>query len=318
MRSAVGVAATQETSYSIRSRLTRTLKQIYRDRECYLFLAPFGTIFTLFTVVPVVMSIGLSFTHFNMLQPARFIGVHNYLRLFLEDDVFLIAVKNTLIYAAITGPLSYLACFVLAWFINDFRPKVRAVLALLFYAPSISGNAFMIWTLIFSGDTYGLVNGFLMNWGIINQPIQWLLDPRFIMPIVIVVVLWMSLGTSFLVFIAGLQGLDPRLYEAGAIDGVRNRWQELWYLTLPQMKGHLMFGAIIAITQSFTAAAAITNLVQDALTTDYAAHTIVQHLQDYGTVRFDMGYACSIAVVLFFAMVVCQRLVQKLLERVGQ
>lgn len=318
MSSAAGIEARRTVGVSMRNWLVQVIKQIYRDRECYLFLAPFGIVFTLFTVVPVVMSIGLSFTHFNMLQPARFIGINNYLRLFLEDDVFLIAVKNTLIYAAITGPLSYLACFVLAWFINDFKPVVRAFLALLFYAPSISGNAYMIWTLIFSGDTYGLVNGFLMHWGFITQPIQWLLDPRFIMPICIIVVLWMSLGTSFLVFIAGLQGLSRDLYEAGAIDGVRNRWQELWYITLPQMKGHLMFGAIMAITNSFTAASAITNLVQDSLTTDYAAHTIVQHLQDYGTVRFDMGYACAIAVVLFFAMVVCQRIVQKLLDRVGQ
>ena len=318
MSSVAEVTTRQTGRYSLRDRLVRVLTQIYRDRECYLFLLPFGTIFTLFTVVPVIMSIGLSFTHFNMLQPARFIGINNYLRLFLEDDVFLIAVKNTLIYAAITGPLSYLGCFVLAWFINDFKPAVRAFLALLFYAPSISGNAFMIWTYIFSGDTYGVVNGVLMHWGIITQPIQWLIDPRFIMPICIVVVLWMSLGTSFLVFIAGLQGLDPQLFEAGAIDGVRNRWQELWYITLPQMKGHLMFGAIIAITNSFTAASAITNLVQDSLTTDYAAHTIVQHLQDYGTVRFDMGYACAIAVVLFFAMVVCQRVIQKLLDRMGR
>jgi len=302
----------------VRGRLSSVLKQIWRDRECYLCLAPFGIIFTVFTVVPVLMSIFLSFTYFNMLQPARWVGIHNYVRLFLEDDVFLIAVRNTLLYASITGPLSYLLCFILAWFINDLKPKVRAVLALLFYAPSISGNAFMVWTLIFSGDTYGLLNGLLIDLGIIHQPIQWLLEPTYIMPIVIVVVLWMSLGTSFLVFIAGLQGLDPRLFESGAIDGIKNRWQELWYLTLPQMKGHLMFGAIMSITGSFTAASQITQLVGEPLTTDYSAHTIMQHLQDYGTVRFDMGYACSIAVVLFFAMVVSQRLVQKLLDRVGR
>jgi multiple sugar transport system permease protein len=321
LRSDTAVATTptaQAAPSPVRGRLSSVLKQIWRDRECYLFLAPFGIIFTVFTVVPVVMSIFLSFTYFNMLQPARWVGIHNYVRLFLEDDVFLIAVRNTLLYASITGPLSYLLCFILAWFINDLKPKVRAVLALLFYAPSISGNAFMVWTLIFSGDTYGLLNGLLIDLGIIHQPIQWLLEPAYIMPIVIVVVLWMSLGTSFLVFIAGLQGLDPRLFESGAIDGIKNRWQELWYLTLPQMKGHLMFGAIMSITGSFTAASQITQLVGEQLTTDYAAHTIMQHLQDYGTVRFDMGYACSIAVVLFFAMVVSQRLVQKLLDRVGR
>jgi len=292
-------------------------RDIKQNKVCYLFLAPYAALFITFTVLPVLMAIGLSFTYFNMLQPPQWVGVHNYLRLFLEDDIFLIAVKNTFIYAAITGPVSYFMCFILAWMINEFKPKVRAILTLLFYAPSISGNVYLVWQVIFSGDTYGYVNAFLLYWGIIKSPIQWLIDPTWIMPIVIIVVLWMSLGTSFLVFIAGLQGIDESLYEAGAIDGVRNRWQELWYLTLPTMRGYLMFGAIMAITSSFTIASEITHLVGFP-STDYAAHTIVQHLQDYGTIRFEMGYASAIAVILFFIMVISQRVVQKLLNRVGE
>lgn len=170
---------------------------------------------------------------------------------------------------------------------------------------------------MFSGDTVGLINGWLLYYGIIQRPIQWLVDPRYMMAVVIIVVLWMSLGTSFLVFIAGLQGIDEKLYEAGAIDGIRNRWQELWYLTLPTMRGYLMFGAIMAITGSFTAANEITRLVGFP-STDYAAHTIMQHLHDYGSIRFEMGYASAIAVILFVAMVVTQRVVQGLLNKVGE
>jgi len=299
------------------SRLSAMLKEMAAYKICYLFIAPYAILFFIFTVVPVVMAILLSFTYFNMLQPPQWVGLHNYVRLFLEDEIFLIAVKNTLIYAAITGPVSYLLCFVTAWLINELKPRARAFLTLLFYAPSISGNAYAIWQIIFSGDTYGIVNGFLMYWGLTDGPIQWLLDPDWIMPIVILVVLWMSMGTGFLVFVAGLQGLDPRLYEAGAIDGVRNRWQELWYLTLPQMRPYLMFGAIMQITSSFTIASEISNLVGFP-STDYAAHTIVQHLQDYGSIRFEMGYASAIAVILFFMMVVTQRVVQKLLNKVGE
>jgi len=298
-------------------RRSALFKEMAAHKICYLFLAPYAILFIVFTVVPVVMAILLSFTYFNMLQPPQWIGLHNYIRLFLEDDIFLIAVKNTLVYATITGPVSYLLSFVTAWLINELKPKARAFLTLLFYAPSISGNAYMIWRIIFSGDTYGIINGFLMYWGFIDAPVQWLLNPDYIMPLVILVVLWMSMGTGFLVFIAGLQGIDPRLYEAGAIDGVRNRWQELWYLTLPQMRGYLMFGAIITITSSFTVAGEISNLVGFP-STDYAAHTIVQHLQDYGSIRFDMGYASAIAVILFFMMVVTQRVVQKLLNKVGE
>lgn len=273
-------------------------------------------LFVTFTVIPVILSIILSFTYFNTLQPPQWVGIDNYIRLFLDDDVFLLAVKNTFIFAAVTGPLSYALCFVLAWMINELKPIVRTILTLLFYAPSISGNAYMIWVIMFSGDMYGYLNGLLLNWGIIDQPIQWLIDTRFMMPIVVIVTLWMSLGTSFLAFIAGLQGLDPTLFEAGAIDGVRNRWQELWYITLPQMKEYLMFGAILTITNSFAAAGQITALVPYP-GTDYAVHTVMQHLQDYGSIRYEMGYASTIAVVLFFAMVGAQQIVQKLLAKLG-
>ncbi len=306
-----------QSSPTIPGRFAKLRKEIKANKTCYLFLAPYALLFILFTVIPVIMATLLSFTYFNMLQPPQWVGLHNYIRLFLEDEIFVLSVKNTLVYASITGPVSYIMCFLAAWLINEFKPKVRAFLTLLFYAPSISGNAYMIWQVIFSGDTYGIINGFLLYWGFIDAPVQWLITPDYIMPIVIIVVLWMSLGTSFLVFIAGLQGIAPSLYEAGAIDGVRNRWQELWYLTLPQMRSYLMFGAIMAITSSFTVAGEITGLVGFP-STDYAAHTIVQHLQDYGTIRFDMGYASAIAVILFFIMVVTQRVVQKLLDKVGE
>lgn len=201
-RSQIGVEAKQ-------SRFSAVFKEMRAYKMCYLFIAPYAILFVVFTVVPVVMAILLSFTYFNMLQPPQWVGMHNYIRLFLEDEVFLIAVKNTLIYAAITGPVSYLLCFVTAWLINELKPKVRAVLTLLFYAPSISGNAYVIWRVIFSGDTYGIVNGFLLYYGWINAPIQWLLDPDWIMPIVILVVLWMSLGTGFWCLSPACRGWIP-------------------------------------------------------------------------------------------------------------
>lgn len=288
-----------------------------RSKTSYAFIAPFMILFTVFTIIPVLLSIVLSFTYFNTLQPPQWVGIDNYIRLFLDDDVFLIAVKNTFIFSAITGPLSYILCFVIAWLINELNPKIRALLTLLFYAPSISGNAYLIWQILFNGSMYGYLNGFLMNLGVIDVPIQWLIDTDYMMTIVVIVVLWMSLGTSFLVFIAGLQGLDRTLFEAGAIDGLKNRWQELWYITLPGMKGYLMFGAILTITNSFAAAGQITALVGFP-STDYAVHTVMQHLEDYGNIRYEMGYACTIAVILFITMVSAQQIVQKLLARLGK
>ncbi len=291
--------------------------EVRANKTSYLFLAPFGIFFFIFTVFPVLIAIGLSFTYYNMLEPPVWVGWQNYLRLFLADDVFLIAVKNTFIFAAITGPLSYFLCLIFAWMINELQPKLRAFLTLLFYAPSISGNLFLMWTILFSPDSYGYVNGFLLYWGIVDQPIQFLVDPKWMMPLVMVVVLWMSLGTSFLVFIAGLQGIDESWYEAGAIDGIQNRVQELVYITLPAMRPQLMFGAIMSITGSFAAAGQIIPLVGFP-STDYAAHTVVAHLLDYGNIRFEMGYASSIAVVLFITMIVAQRLVQRLLSRLDK
>lgn len=296
--------------------LGRLIKRMKEYKASYFFLAPFFLLFFVFTVVPILLSIGLSFTNFNMLQTPKWVGFGNYLRLFLDDDIFLIAVKNTILFAAVTGPVSYLLCFVFAWLINELQPGLRAFLTLLFYAPSISANAFLIWLVMFSGDSYGYVNGVLLYWGVIDKPIQWLIDPRWMMPIVIMVVLWMSLGVSFLTFIAGLQGVDESCYEAGAIDGVKNRWQELWYITLPAMRGYLMFGAIIAITQSFAAAWQLQALT-GTTPTDWATWTVMQHLNDYGSVRYEMGYASAMAVVLFLAMIAIQRLVQKVLAKIG-
>ncbi|MDE7212349.1 MAG: sugar ABC transporter permease [Lachnospiraceae bacterium] len=287
-----------------------------RSKTCYLFLLPYALIFTLFYIVPVVMSICLSFTYYNVLEAPSFVGLRNYIDLFLADDVFLTSVTNTFAIAAITGPLGYLASFLFAWFINELPRYIRAFAVLVFYAPTISGQVYLIWAIMFSGDAYGYVNSFLMKLGFINEPILWLTDPTYMMPVILLVILWMSLGTGFLSFVAGLQGVDQSQFEAGYVDGVKNRWQELWYITLPNMKPMLMFGAVMAITQSF-GVCEVTMALAGFPSTDYAARTVVTHLFDYGSVRFEMGYASAIATVLFITMILCNKLIQSLLRRVG-
>ena len=287
-----------------------------RSKTCYLFLLPYAVIFTLFYIVPVVMSICLSFTYYNVLETPRFVGLSNYIDLFLADDVFLTSVTNTFAIAAITGPLGYLASFLFAWFINELPRYIRAFAVLIFYAPTISGQVYLIWAIMFSGDAYGYVNSFLMKLGFINAPILWLTDPKYMMPVILLVILWMSLGTGFLSFVAGLQGVDQSQYEAGYVDGIKNRWQELWYITLPNMKPMLMFGAVMAITQSF-GVYEVTMALAGFPSTDYAARTVVTHLFDYGSVRFEMGYASAIATVLFITMILCNKLIQSLLRKVG-
>lgn len=295
----------------------RLSPRLKKSMPSYLMIAPYFILFTLFTILPVAASIVLSFTDFNMLEWPEFVGWTNYIRLLVNDDLFVVALKNTLIFAVITGPVSYLMCLLFAWIINEFSGKLRAFLTLIFYAPSICGNAFMIWQIILTGDRYGFLNGILLKWDIINEAIIWMKTEKYVMPMLIVVQLWLSLGTGFLSFIAGLQTVDKSMYEAGVLDGIKNRWQELWYITLPAMKPQLMFGAVMQITQSFAIADISIQLAGNP-SVNYAGSTVVTHLLDYGTVRFEMGYASAIATILFLLMVGTNKVVQKVLRRVGE
>ncbi len=292
------------------------LKEIRQNWVAYLMIAPYMILFTLFTVVPVVLSVFIGFTDFNMLEWPNIVWLKNYVTLFFDDDVFLICIKNTFIFAAIVGPSSYIMSFLVAWFINELPPKIRALVTLVFYAPSISGQVYLIWGTLFSSDTYGWANATLMKLGLIQEEINWFRDETYVMPLCIIVSLWTSLGTSFLSFIAGLQGIDRSLFEAGAVDGVKNRWQELYYITLPSMKPQLMFGAIMSITGSFGFGGIVDALAGNP-SVNYCAHTIMHHLGDYGGARYEIGYSSAIAMLLFLMMIGANMLVKRILSKIG-
>lgn len=292
-------------------------RKLYLNRTLYLMMFPYVLLFFAFTVVPVLMSFALSFTSYNILEAPKWVGWDNYLTLFLDDEIFITAIKNTLILSIITGPLGYILSFIFAWLINELPNKLRAIVTLAFYAPSLAGNAVLIWTIIFSSDIYGYANAFLIEWGLITEPITWLTNENYILPIVIGVQLWMSLGVNFLSLIAGLKGVDKTLYEAGAVDGIKNRWQELWYITLPSMKPQLIFSAVIQISSTL-GIGAITVSLAGFPSVNYAAHTIVNHLSDYGGIRFEMGYASAIATLLFLASIGLNSLIKKIIGRVGE
>lgn len=293
------------------------IKTMRKSKSYYLFMMPFFLIFTVFTVLPVVLSIILSFTSFNMLQPPKFIGFDNYYRMFFEDSIFMTkSLKNTLEFALITGPVGYLLAFMFGWMINELRHGLRVFFTIVFYAPSISGGMNIMWTNVFAGDSQGYANSFGLSLGLINSPVLWFNDEKYMRTLIIVIVLWMSLGTTFLIFIAGFQGLDRQYFEAAAIDGVNNRWQELWYITLPMMKPQLVLNAVLTITGSFSIGDIVTAFCGFP-STNYAAHTIMNELADYGGIRYEMGYASAIATVLFLMMVGTNLLFNKMLRGVG-
>ncbi|MBP3267581.1 MAG: sugar ABC transporter permease [Ruminococcus sp.] len=307
------IAAEDIGKRSKQEKRRQLLVSIKQNKECYLMIAPFMLFFIVFTVVPVIMSLPMGFTDFNMAQSPKFVGLSNYTTLFLSDKIFIRSIRVTLVFALLTGPVSYVLCFMLAWLINELPPKLKTIFTLIFYAPSMA-NVYTVWQLIFSGDINGYLNSFLIELGIINSPVQWLTDGRYVLGVTIVVQLWISLGAGFLALRAGFQNIDRSLYEAAAIEGIRTKWQELIYIVIPSMGPQMMFAAVMQIVSSFTAGTVAQSLVGFP-STDYKAHTIMTHAYDYGWVRFEMGYAAAICMILFIAMFICNKLISKALGK---
>lgn len=288
-----------------------------QDLANYLLLAPFVILFILFTFIPIISSVVLSFFDFDMVNAPSFAAFDNYRRMFVGDKNFLAVLKNTIILAVITGPVGFLLSFVLAWFLNEFKPMTRTVLSFMFYAPSLVGNAYYIWQVAFSNDSYGYINSLLLSIGAISEPVKWLKDAAYVMPVVVIVQLWQGMGVSFLANISGLQNINQEMYEAGTIDGIRNRWQELWYITLPSMKNMLMFSAVMQIASAFSISA-IPKALAGYPSVNNSVDTIVSYLADVGNVRYELGYASAISVLLFAMMFLTRTLVGKLLNKTGK
>lgn len=297
-------------------KLSLLWQEMKRNRVSYLFLAPFLILFTLFTIVPVVTSVVLSFTYYNILEAPKFIGLSNYRLLFVDDDIFLKAIGVTLKFAFITGPVGYIMAFLLAWLISQIPQKYRFFYTLCYYTPSITSATAMsvVWLYLFAGDRKGLLNYFAAKLGVIDEPYLFLQNIHSIVPVIIIVSLWMSMGVGFLAFLAGLQNVPKDLYEAGEIDGIKYRWQQLIYITVPSVKPQLLFGAVLQVVGSLTIFDVSVQLV-GLPSPLYAGHTILTHLFDYAFIKFEMGYAAAIAVVLFVMMIGLNRLIFKWLGK---
>jgi len=308
------LAKKEQSLYIEDNKFKYTMLQMKRNAGVYGLIAPYFVLFLIFTIIPVLISLPMGFTNFNMAQFPQWVGLTNFYSLFLEDEVFLKAIENTLVFAVVTGPLSYFLCFILAWLINELPGALKTIFTFVFYAPTLAGNIYTTWQLIFSGDTYGIANAYLIDLGITNGAIQWLTDANYIMGVLIVVQLWMALGAGFLAIRAGLQGIPRDRYEAGAIDRIKNSAQELLYVTIPAMGPQLLFAAVMQITSSFTAGD-IGRFLTAFPTTDYAGHTIMTHAFDYGSIRYEMGYSSAICFVLFAVMLVANWGIKKILGK---
>ena len=294
-------------------------KSIYigENKSFFFVLLPFLILFFLFNILPVLSSIVLSFFDYDMVSKPIFISLNNYIRMITEDDVFVKVLGNTLKFSIVAGPLSFILAFLLAWMINEFTPIIRVTLTFIFYAPALVGNAYFIWQVFFSSDSYGYLNNLLISFGLINEPINWFQNTAYNMTILLIVQLWMSMGVSFLANIAGLQNVNTELYEAGAIDGIRTRWHELWYITLPSMKSILLFGAVMQIQAVFSVSSMITTLAGYP-SVNNSVDTLVSYISDIATARYEMGYASALSVFLFLLVLVFRFGIGALLNLVGK
>lgn len=280
------------------------------------FIVPYWILFAIFIIVPVVIAILLSFTYFNSIQTPNYIGVTNYIELITVDTVFMQNVlPNTIKFALIVGPIGYLLSFLLAWMLAQIPSKSRTVLAIILYSPSLTMGVAMssMWRIIFSGDSGGYLNSILINLGIILEPIQFLQSPDFLMTIMIIVSLWSSMGVGFLAMLAGVLNIDQTLYEAAYMDGIKNRTQEIFFITIPQMKPQMLFGAVMAVVGTFQAGAIGVQLSGSNPTPQYAGQLIVNHIEDFGFIRYLMGYASAISVVLLLMVYMLSKVTQKIL-----
>lgn len=279
-----------------------------------LLLLPYILLFSTFIIIPVVVSMLLSFTYFDLIQSPRLAdlyGMYNYVVLITQDENFLrYVIPNTIKYSIIVGPGGYVLSFVMAWMLSQVPAKPRKWISLAMYTPSMVGGVFIavIWKTMFSGDNSGYINAFLLDNGFIDEAIQFLQSPEYLLNIMIFVSLWGSMGIGFLAMLAGLLNVDKTLYEAALVDGIKNRFQEIVYITIPQMKPQMLFGAVMAIVGAFNTGYIGVALSGANPTPQYSGQLILNHIEDYGFIRYEMGYAAAISVVLLLIVFIFSRI----------
>lgn len=293
------------------------MKRLSKQGSSVWLFLPYGILFTLLIIIPVIMAVLLSFTYFNTIEFPKWVGLDNYVSLFTNDTVFMQKVlPNTIVYAVFVGAGGYVLSFFLAWSLSQVTRRVRTVMAIIIYSPSLTGGVLLstVWKVIFNGDKSGYLNYFLLKFGVIDQPVQWLQSSEYLLPIMILVSLWSSMGVGFLAILSGILNVNPELYEAGSIDGIRNRFQEIIHITIPATKPQMLFGAVMTIVNTFQSSGIGVDLSGANPTPGYAGQLIVTHIQDFGYQRYEMGYAAAISVILLIGVRLMSKGAQKIFK----
>lgn len=292
----------------------KKISNFTNKHSAFVMLLPYSVLFVLFVVIPVIAAMLLSFTDFNSVETPTFSGLNNYIQLFTNDSTFMQKVlPNTIIFALFVGVGGYFLGFILAWCLSQITKGPRTILAIIIYLPSMTGGVLIksVWNVIFNGDKSGYLNYLLLKLEWIKEPIAWLQSEKYLLIIMIIVSLWSSMGVGFLAMLSGMLNINAELYEAGYIDGIKNRFQEIIYITIPAAKPQMLFGAIMAIVNTFQTGNIGVTLSGSNPTPNSAGQLVVTHIEDFGYLRYEMGYAAAISVVLLIAIFFISKFAEK-------
>ena len=280
-----------------------------------IMILPYALLFSIFIAIPVAVAVFLSFTSFNMIETPTFTGFTNYIYLLTQDEIFLeFVLPNTLKYSLIVGPGGYVLSFLFAWMLAQIQKLPRTILAMILYLPSMIGGVFtsIIWKTMFNGSESGYINSILLQLDIIDVPIDFLQNPAYLLNICIIVALWSSMGVGFLSILSGMLNIPQDQYEAAHIDGIKNRFQEIRFVTIPNMKPQMLFGAVMAIVNAFNNGYIGVQLSGVNPTPEYSAQLMINHIEDYAYARYEMGYAAALSVVLLLVVWLFTKVAYKL------
>jgi multiple sugar transport system permease protein len=285
-----------ESTTSNRSKFRQTLHEMRKQWTAYLFISPWFLLFLIFTLFSVSFSFYLSFHDWNIVEKTKtFVGLENYIQLF-QDKRFYSALWNTILFTGFGVPLGMGTSLLVALLLNT-KVKMQGIFRTLFYIPVITPLVVsaVIWKWLYQGD-YGLINFYLLKFGLIKEKLLWLSDPDLAMPALIIMGVWMGMGGSMIMYLAGLQGIPAELYDAAKVDGASG-FQQLRYLTVPLLAPtnfYVLITSVIGSFQSFAHIYIMTGGGPLRRTT-----VIGYYLYEKGFRFYDMGYASAIAYVLF-------------------
>jgi multiple sugar transport system permease protein len=259
----------------------------------YLFILPSFIGFVVFLVIPILTSLGLSLFDWDLLLAPRFVGLQNYASL-VQDQIFRAVLFNTVYYAFGLVPLNIVLSLALAVWLNT-RLKGVTLFRLAFFLPvvTVTVAVALVWKWMYQPQV-GLIN-VVLGWLHVAAP-NWLGDTHWAMPALILMSLWKGFGYNMVLFLAGLQGIPPTIYEAALIDGA-GAWQRFWRITLPLLSPTMFFAVVMTVISSFQVFDQA--YVMTGGGPANATNTIVLYVFQNGFQFFRMGYASAIAWVLF-------------------